>query len=263
MEKIAIRVLIALYAFGFSTYLFTTVVPLGKFHTYDTSVYGPTENVRYLRTVFDLKDEFVLLFPNLTDWTRADCGVDWQRILEGLGAQEVGCKEYSKGDDLIWFFIVHGNESEMFHSVESCYTYFGYQITSQQIEPIQVVRGELGEITYPINITVNTVMIELQKDGDHRIALYWFLFESPYKDVSQGAYLYRLSSPVTESVEETKELLKTMAAASMIGTFEYPIEDTVFEQYSNQYGILFYLILIIAYLVIIILFIKPEILPIF
>lgn len=263
MDKLTIRALIVLYAFGFSTYLFTTVVPVGKFHTYDTSVYGPTDNVRYLRTVFDLKDEFVLLFPNLTDWNRQDCDVDWQRTLEGLGAQEVGCEEYSKDGEVIWFFIVHGNETEMFHAVESCYTYFGYQITSQQIEPLQVVRGELGEITYPINITVNTVMIEMNRGGDKRVALYWFLFESPTKDVSKGAYLYRLSSPVTKNVEETRELLKTMAAASMIATFEYPIEDTVFEQYSEQFGVIFYLILIIAYLFMILLFIRPELLPIF
>ena len=46
-------------------------------------------------------------------------------------------------------------------------------------------------------------------------------------------------------------------------SFEYPIEDTVFEQYSEQFGVIFYIILIIAYLVLILLFIRPGLLPIF
>lgn len=262
MEKVTIRFLIALYAFGFSTYLFTTVVPAGKFHTYDTSVYGPTENVRYLRTVFDLKEEFELLFPDVSEWDKGECSVDWNRLLEGLGATDVGCYEYTKQGETIWFFIVNGNNTEMFHAVENCYTYFGYQITSYDIEPIQVIRGEFGEVTYPINITVNTAIIEMQKGGEQRVALYWFLFKSPYKDVSQGAYLYRLSSPVTDNVENTKELLKNMAAASMVGTFEYSIQDTVFEFYSREFGSLFYMILVVIYAALILIFIRPEILPI-
>ncbi len=263
MKKLAIRFLIALYAFGFSTYLFTTVVPIGKFHTYDTSVYGPTENVRYLRTIFELKEDFELLFPDVTGWSKADCDIDWQRLLQGLEAVQVGCREYRQNGDVIWFFIVYGDETEMFHSVESCYTYFGYQIMAYNIEPIQVIRGEFGQVQYPINITVNTAVIDLEKDGDQRIALYWYLFNSPYKTINKGAYLYRLSSPVTEDVEHTEELLKNMAAASMIGMFEYPVEDTVFEYYSQQFGIMFYLVIIVAYAIVLLLFIKPDILPIF
>ncbi len=261
MEKTVIRAIIVLYVFGISTYLFTTVVPVGKFHTYDTSAYGPTENVRYLRTIYDVQENIQMLFPEVVGWEKGNCTVDFQRTLEGTGALDLDCKEYTKDENTIWFFIIYGNETETFHAVESCYTYFGYQVMSKSILPINVQRGQMGEDFYPINITVNTAQIDIRSDGDRRIALYWMLFNSPYKDASRGAYLYRLSSPVTESVGETKEMLTAMAAASMVATFQEALEDTVIEYYGKNFGLLFYIPIGFVYFVAGLFFIKPELLP--
>jgi hypothetical protein len=218
MEKIVIRAIIALYVFGISTYLFTTVVPVGKFHTYDTSAYGPTENVRYLRTIYDVQENIQMLFPEVVGWEKGNCTVDFQRTLEGTGALDLDCKEYTKDENTIWFFIIYGNETE-------------------------------------------TAQIDIRSNGNRRIALYWMLFNSPYKDASRGAYLYRLSSPVTESVGETKEMLTAMAAASMVATFQEALEDTVIEYYGKNFGLLFYIPIGFVYFVAGLFFIKPELLP--
>lgn len=263
MEKAVIRAIIALYLFGISVYLFTTIVPVGKFHTYDTSPYGPTENARYLRTIYDVQGNMSLLFPDVVGWERETCDVDFQRTLEGTGALELDCKEYSDANHTIWFFILYGNNTETFHAVESCYTYFGYQVMKKQIIPINVQRGQLGEDFYPINITVNIAEIELRRNGDEEVALYWMLFNSPYKDASKGAYLYRLSSPVTTDVSETEDVLKAMAAASMVATFQEALEDTVIEYYGKNYDYYFYVPVGIIYFVGILLFIKPELLPLY
>jgi hypothetical protein len=263
MEKVVVRTLIVLYTFGFSTYLFTTVVPVGKFHTYDINPYGPTENIRYLRTIYDLEEELGLLFPNITGWQKQDCDIDWMRVLEGTGAQEIGCKEYKSGSNVVWFYIIYGNKTENFHDAISCYTYFGYQLYAVDTLPVQVVRGQFGTDIYPINITVNTRQVTIAQNGNQRVALYWFLFKSPYKDTSSGTYFYRLSSPVTTNLSHTQDILRTTAAAAMVATFREPTGDTVFEYYSRSWGLVFYALIFIAFGIAIILFIKPELLPVF
>jgi hypothetical protein len=263
MEKAVIRAIIFLYLFGISTYLFTTVIPIGKFHTYDTSPYGPTENARYLRTIYDVQEDIDLLFPEVVGWETEPCPVDFQRTLEGTKAIELDCREYKDGNNTIWFFIIYGNETETFHAVESCYSYFGYQVTQREIVPINVQRGQSGEDFYPINITVNTAQIELDREGDKRSALYWMLFNSPQKDASKGAYLYRLSAPVTQDVQETEEILHAMAAASMVATFQDALEDTVIEYYGRNLGLPFYFIIGVIYFVAILFFVRPELLPIY
>jgi len=257
-----VRFLVFIYLFGFTAYLFTSMMPTGKFHTFDIQTYGFSENARFLRTVFDLQDNVTLIAPEMTGWTTRACPLDYERTLKALNPIELKCEEYGKGSEKVWYLMIYGNDTEMFHSVESCYMYFGWNVVESDIEEINVQKGEYGKDLYPINMSVFVKKLRLQKGNEERVALYWLLYKNPMKRAEEGAYLFRIDSPVLKTYDATVEELTGFASRTMLTIFAPAVEDTVLEYYSRVYGGLFYGFILLVYVIAAVLFFKPEILPI-
>jgi hypothetical protein len=255
-ERLVLMYLVGLCLIGITIYLFTSVVPTAKFHVFDVGTYGPTEDARYVRTVLELEGNLTFMFPEPSNWSVSTCSLDYTRTLTALNPLGLECNQYSKGLDTSWFLIIYGNNTEAFHSMESCYVYFGWSMREYGVEEINVIRDE-GP--YPINMTVHVRKLRVEKGGEQRVVLYWLLYQSPYKDAREGTFLFRISSPVQESVEGTLANLKAFAADSMEKIFlTEDIQDTVLEYYSSRYGIIFYLLVAVVYLALILIGLRPS-----
>lgn len=246
MEYMIFRYLILLLALGVTIYIFTSEVPVAKFHVFDVGTYGPTEEARYVRTVLEVADNLTFMFPHPGNWSEAMCSLDYTRTLAALNPLGLECRRYSKPPETVWFLIIYGNNTEAFHSMESCYVYFGWTLREYGVEEIDVVR--MGD-QYPINMSVRVRKLRVEKDGEQRVVLYWLLYKSPYKDARDGTFLFRISSPVEILVDETLANVKALAAESMETVFlSADIQDTIFEYYSSNLGIIFHLALVVVYL---------------
>jgi hypothetical protein len=246
MEYVIFRYLMLLLALGVTIYIITSEIPVAKFHVFDVGTYGPTEEAMYVRTVLELADNLTFMFPEPGNWSSTQCSLDYTRTLAALNPLGLECQRYSKTPETVWFLIIYGNSTEAFHSMESCYVYFGWTLREYGVEEISVLRTSEQ---YPINMSVRVRKLRVEKGGEQRMVLYWLLYRSPYKDARDGTYLFRISSPVESSIDETLANLKALAAESMETVFlSEDIQDTIFEYYSKSLGIIFYLALAVVYL---------------
>lgn len=265
-ERLIFRYLVALCLLGFTIYLLTSSIPTAKFHVFDVGTYAPTENARYVRTVLELAPNLSFVYPHYENWTEVPCSLDYSRSIAALNPIDMNCFTYNSVPEIIelkpvetvWFLTIYGNSSEAFHSMESCYIYFGWKVLSSGVEEVNVLRTT-G--LYPINMSVNVRKLHIKSGADERVVLYWLLYRSPYKDAREGTFLTRISSPVKTDYETALENTKMFAADAMEEIFiTEDVDDTVFEYYFRELGILFILLLAVIYMAGIFLFFRPDIL---
>ena len=136
---------------------------------------------------FDLSWEHLAEFPmNLGEWQGSAVAVG-PEILEWFDDPDVTLRRvYNNGrGDQIWlsFFGSRGRKSYTLfeHTPATSYPAAGWTLLDSGVEDIPVRRGQLY---------VQKAVLE--KDGERRVALYWYLWNDPRRDPQQGLYTVRM-----------------------------------------------------------------------
>ncbi len=109
---------------------------------------------------------------------------------------------YSRPDGrFIWLSLIGSRKSKSFHSPQICYVADGWS-TDASSEAIPLDKGEI----YALRL-VATKPLDDGREIQH-VSLYFYIWTTTSRENSQGLILFRTTSPLYDSLEETLALQK-------------------------------------------------------
>ncbi len=165
----------------------------------DIDRWRKTQRERVVRARYDFS-----LGPQLHDiplqigeWRGEDVpqtNVEVQILLE---PEEYVYRRYRRADGkIIWLSLIGSRQAKSFHPPQICYDAAGWrtQVASEEI-PLQ--KG-----------SIYAMKVGAEKDAWTHIVLYFFLYPDYLRDQSKGVTLFKVTSPMEDSEEETLALEK-------------------------------------------------------
>jgi EpsI family protein len=170
------------------------------------------------------------LFPDLPDnvgkWSGATAEVD-EDIYAYLAPDKLSCKAYQYGGHVVEAGAVVSRDWRSVHSPAMCYSSGGWTIVKQQQRDIPLPKGVGAGLA---ELPVQELLVN--QENQYRLSLYTFLtpgnatgswlqqcFRMAVSGRGRGGVLLLLSANVSESPEQTQELLRELVVELYV-TFE-------------------------------------------
>ncbi|MEA3336869.1 MAG: exosortase-associated EpsI family protein [Chloroflexota bacterium] len=94
----------------------------------------------------------------------------------------------------VWLTMIGGRSSRTFHPPESCYDSYDWQT-------------ELSSYAVPLeNGQLHGMLVNAHKDPWDQLSFYFYLFPDRNRDPADGIVIFRVTSPLYDSVDETMAL---------------------------------------------------------
>jgi len=134
----------------------------------------------------------------IRDWRGTDIPQTNLEVFILLEPEEYVYRQYALPDGrFVWLSLIGSRKSKSFHPPQICYAADGWQ-TSMSSEPIPLAKGELYAL-----------MLEATKSGNRHLVLYFFLWPDARRDIQAGEVMFKVTSPLWGTKEETLELQKS------------------------------------------------------
>lgn len=146
---------------------------------------------------FSLQNDLATLPLELGEWQGADIpqtNVEVQILLE---PEQYVYRRYRRADGAyLWLSVLGSRQAKSFHSPQICYDADGWR-TEISTERIELEKGE-----------IYALLMQAEKGAWDHIALYFYLYPSHLRDVSGGTVMFKVTAPLTGTLEETIALQK-------------------------------------------------------
>ena len=96
----------------------------------------------------------------------------------------------------LWLSVIGSRQAKSFHSPQICYNADGWR-TEIATERIELEKGE-----------IYALLMQAEKGAWDHIVLYFYLYPSHLRDVSGGTVMFKITAPLTGTLEETIALQK-------------------------------------------------------
>lgn len=147
---------------------------------------------------FSLGPQLEELPLQVADWQGADVPQTNVEVLILLEPEEYVYRRYRRPDGkYLWLSVIGSRQAKSFHSPQICYDSDGWK-TEVASEPIELEQGELYALR-----------LQAEKDRWEQVVLYFYLYPDYMRDAGSGTVLFKVTAPLTGSLEETLELEKS------------------------------------------------------
>ena len=151
---------------------------------------------------FSLESDLNELPLAVGEWQGRDVPMTNLEALILLEPEQYVQRLYSRPDGrYVWLSLIGSHKSKSFHSPQICYTADGWS-TDASSEPIPLQEGEI----YALRLVATKPLTEDRQT--HHVVLYFYIWPSTTRDNSQGLVLFKTTSPLYNTVEETLEMQK-------------------------------------------------------
>ena len=159
----------------------------------------PREATVYATARFDLDADLADIPTVVGNWTGQDMPETNQEVMILLEPEQYVRRLYQDEQGrYLWLSLIGGRSSKPFHAPDICYDADGWQYDLGS-HPVTLDGG--GEL-YGLWLEA-----EKTNPGDseltEHVVFYFYLFPNERRDLSEGIVLFKLTSSVYESVEET------------------------------------------------------------
>ncbi len=131
-------------------------------------------------------------------WQGADIpqtNIEVQILLE---PEEYVYRRYRRPDSkYVWLSVIGSRQAKSFHSPQICYDADGWR-TEVASEAVELNEGE-----------IYALRLQAQKERWEHVVLYFYLYPDYVRDGSAGTVLFKVTAPLTGSLEETLALEKS------------------------------------------------------
>lgn len=162
----------------------------------------PREATVYASTRFDLDSDLNDVPSSVGNWTGQDVPETNQEVMILLEPEQYVQRLYQ--DDAgryLWLSMIGGRSSQPFHAPDICYDADGWQYDLGS-RPIALDGG--GEL-YGLWLEAEKMMPGDRSPTEH-VVYYFYLFPNGRRDLSEGIVLFKLTSSLYGSVEETLDM---------------------------------------------------------
>jgi hypothetical protein len=153
----------------------------------------PRERLARARYALDLEHDLSDVPLTIGDWQGEDVPQSNEGVFMILEPEQYDERLYrNSAGQYLWLTLIGGRSSRTFHPPESCYESYGWQ-TELTSHGITLENGD----------TLYGMLLDARKDGAEQVAFYVYLFPGRSRDPRDGLVIYRLTSPLYGSVEQT------------------------------------------------------------
>jgi hypothetical protein len=175
----------------------------GDYHRYiadlDFWQKTPREATVYAATRFDLNANLADVPATVGNWTGRDVPETNQEVMILLEPEQYVRRLYQDDQGrYIWLSLIGGRSSQPFHAPDICYDADGWQYNLGS-HPVALDDG--GEL-YGLWLEAEKTQPG-DNDPTEHVVFYFYLFPNAQRDLSEGIVLFKLTSSVYGSVEET------------------------------------------------------------
>ncbi len=166
----------------------------------DIDRWRKTQRERAVETPYDfsLAGDLSALPLQVGEWQGVDIPQNNIEVLILLEPEQYVYRRYRRDDGkFLWLSVIGSKQAKSFHSPQICYTADGWR-TEMSSEPIPLDGG--GEI-YGLRLVA-------EKEQWTHVALYFYLYPNYLREGDQGTTLFKVTAPLTSSLEETLALEK-------------------------------------------------------
>ncbi|MCD6290337.1 MAG: exosortase-associated EpsI family protein [Anaerolineae bacterium] len=151
---------------------------------------------------FSLDTDLNSLPLRLGDWQGRDVPLTNLEALILLEPEQYVQRIYSLPDGrYLWLTLIGSHKSKSFHSPQICYTADGWS-TDASSEPIPLKKGEI----YALRLVARK---RIKEGGqEQHVVLYFYLWPNTTRDNSQGLILFKVTSSLYGSLDETLRMEK-------------------------------------------------------
>ena len=156
----------------------------------------PRERLIRSRYALDLAHDLSQVPLAIGDWQGENVPQSNEGVFMILEPEQYDERLYRNGQNqYLWLTMIGGRSSRTFHPPEACYESYGWQteLTSH------AMTLENGDVLYGM-------LVDARKDSTEQLSFYVYLFPGRSRDPSNGLVIYRLTSPLYGSVEQTMAL---------------------------------------------------------
>ena len=162
----------------------------------------PRERAVYATTRFDLDADLSDTPTQIGNWTGQDVPETNQEVIILLEPEQYIQRLYQDDQGrYLWLSMIGGRSSQPFHAPDICYDADGWQYDLGS-HPISLDGG--GEL-FGLWLEAEK-LIPGDTEATQHIVYYFYLFPNEQRDLSQGIVLFKLTSSVYGSVEETLDM---------------------------------------------------------
>ena len=132
------------------------------------------------------------------EWQGANVPQTNIEVLILLEPEQYVYRRYRRPDGkYLWLSVIGSRQAKSFHSPQICYDSDGWK-TEVASEPIELEEGE-----------IYALRLQAEKDRWEQVVLYFYLYPDYVRDASSGTVLFKVTAPLTGSLEETLEMQKS------------------------------------------------------
>lgn len=147
---------------------------------------------------FSLGPQLADLPLSVGEWEGADVPQSNIEVLILLQPEEYVYRRYRRADGkYLWLSVIGSRQAKSFHSPQICYDADGWQ-TDVSSEPVKLEEGSLY-----------VFRLEAVKQGWEHIVLYFYLYPNSLRSADDGTVLFKVTAPLSGSLEETLALQKS------------------------------------------------------
>lgn len=162
----------------------------------------PRETTIYANTRFDLDADLNDVPSVVGNWTGQDVPETNQEVMILLEPEQYVQRLYQDASGrYLWLSMIGGRSSRPFHAPDICYDADGWQYNLGS-HPVSLEGG--GEL-YGLWLEADKVMPGDKSPTEH-VVYYFYLFPNENRDLSEGIVLFKLTSSLYGSVDETLEM---------------------------------------------------------
>jgi len=206
MSNGSLRSLLVVLVLGAAAVLVLVARPLGLLpdgpagHAYiaDLDYWQRTPRERLVRSNYplDLDHELSDVPLALGEWTGREVPPDNVGVYMVLEPEQFVQRLYYHSDGrYLWLTLIGGRSSRTFHPPESCYESYGWQ-TQIASHPMELANGD----------QLYGMLVDANKADEHQLSYYLYLFPRQGRSPGDGMVIFRVTTPLYGTTEETLAL---------------------------------------------------------